>query len=108
MFEAILTFDMCIAILTDNNPNVFYELAIAQAAGKRVVLMCEEGAQLPFDLKDYRTIYYDLKPRSIKEDSWVPVCALEQMLKAVLKPDYKPPILLKELDKLRRNPNPIF
>jgi hypothetical protein len=34
MFSAILQEDLCIALLTGYNPNVFYELAIAQAAGK--------------------------------------------------------------------------
>src|SRR5262245_44114963 len=40
MLEAILSYDLCIVDLSGLNPNVFYELAIAQAAGRRVVLMC--------------------------------------------------------------------
>ena len=30
MFRAILEHDMCIAVLTGANPNVYYELAVAQ------------------------------------------------------------------------------
>jgi len=43
MIEAILTYDLCIADLSEHNPNVFYELAIAQCAGRPVVLLCREG-----------------------------------------------------------------
>ncbi|GAH03815.1 unnamed protein product, partial [marine sediment metagenome] len=88
MLEAILTYDLCIADLSGNNPNVFYELAIAQAAGRPVVLMCRAGESLPFDVKDYRNIEYDLKPRSIKEDKWVPEVA--EHVKGVLAADYSP------------------
>jgi hypothetical protein len=35
MIAAILNYDLCIADLSGHNPNVFYELAIAQAASGR-------------------------------------------------------------------------
>src|SRR6185369_16571231 len=35
MFDSILQEDICIAILTFHNPNVFYELAIAQSAARQ-------------------------------------------------------------------------
>src|SRR5437879_6327672 len=38
-FRAILNEDLCIAILTGYNPNVFYELAIAQFAERPVIVM---------------------------------------------------------------------
>jgi hypothetical protein len=65
MYRAILNEDFCIALLTGFNPNVFYELAIAQAANRPVIILLENGNELPFDIKDLRCVYYDLKPRSL-------------------------------------------
>ena len=99
MLNAILTYDFCIADLSGHNPNVFYELAIAQAVERPVVLLCRAGAPLPFDVKDYRTIEYDLKPKSIKEDVWVPL--IKKQIEAVLDQKYVPPSLLKEYSQFR-------
>lgn len=71
MFRAILNEDLCIAVLTFFNPNVFYELAVAQAANRPVIVMLEKGNQLPFDIKDVRTVFYDLKPRSLFDQVYV-------------------------------------
>ena len=60
MFREIFQADLCVVLISGYNPNVFYELAIAQAAGRPVILLAEEGQNLPFDIKDLRTIYYDL------------------------------------------------
>lgn len=62
MFHEILNDRLCIAVLTGQNPNVFYELAIAQAADRPVILLMEEGQLPPFDVKDLRAVYYDLWP----------------------------------------------
>lgn len=94
MINAILSYDLCIAILTGSNANVYYELAIAQSAGRPVVLLCHAGEPLPFDVKDYRTIYYDLNPKSMKEDTWVPIVAGH--IQEVLKSGYSPPAILKK------------
>jgi len=92
MIGAILNYDLCIADLSGQNPNVFYELAIAQAAERPVVLLKLAGEIIPFDVKDYRLIEYDLKPRSIRTDRWIPV--LKNQIACVLAPDYRPPRLL--------------
>lgn len=60
MYKAIFEYDLCIAILTYANPNVYYELAVAQSASRPVVALIEQGSSLPFDVKDFRTIDYDL------------------------------------------------
>jgi len=44
---------------------VFYELAVAHSAGIPVILLSEQGIDLPFDLKDERVFQYDLSPRAI-------------------------------------------
>lgn len=48
-----------VAELTTRNPNVFYELGLAHALEKPVVLVCGNEADVPFDLKHIRVIYYD-------------------------------------------------
>lgn len=49
-----------IAELTSRNPNVFYELGLAHALQKPVVLISSNEADVPFDLKHIRVIYYDV------------------------------------------------
>lgn len=49
-----------VAELTTRNPNVFYELGLAHALEKPVVLVSSNEADIPFDLKHIRVIYYDL------------------------------------------------
>jgi hypothetical protein len=66
-FNAIVESEVCIAILTGHNPNVFYELAFAQAACKPIVALVSTGDSIPFDIHDMRCIRYDLRPRSIVE-----------------------------------------
>lgn len=49
-----------IAELTQRNPNVYYELGIAHALKKPVVLVCSNEEDVPFDLKHIRVIYYNI------------------------------------------------
>jgi len=65
MFDAIFEDDLIVAILTYQNPNVFFELAVAQSAARPVILMLLHGVDVPFDIKDHRVIYYDLRPRPL-------------------------------------------
>ncbi len=65
MYECILNDDLLVAVLTFQNPNVFYELAIAHAAARPLIILCEKDHPLPFDIKDQRVIFYDLRPRSL-------------------------------------------
>ena len=52
MFGAILKYELCIAVLTGYNPNVFYEMAIAQCAARPIIILIEKGQELPFDVRD--------------------------------------------------------
>ncbi len=56
-----------IANLTKKNPNVFYELGIAHAIGKEVILITQTMEDVPFDLKALRCIVYSFTPRGMKE-----------------------------------------
>jgi hypothetical protein len=92
IIKAILDYDLCIADVSGQNPNVLYELAIAQAAERPIVLIKRAGEPIPFNVKDYRLVEYDLKPRSIATGKWIPI--LRNQLQRVLASDYKPPRLL--------------
>jgi hypothetical protein len=65
----------------------------AQAAERPVMLLKLAGEGIPFDIKDYRLIEYDLEPKSMKTDKWIPV--LKAQLAKVLDPGYKPPRLMR-------------
>lgn len=67
IYNNIQTNDLCIVVLSFENPNVFYELAIAQCAVRPVIILVEEGHRLPFDIQDERSVFYDLGARSYKE-----------------------------------------
>lgn len=49
-----------VAELTTRNPNVFYELGLAHALRKPVVLVSSNEDDVPFDLQHIRVIYYDM------------------------------------------------
>ncbi len=71
MFRSLLGEDLCIAVLTFHNPNVFYELAIAQAAARPVIILIEKGQTIPFDIHDLRAVEYDLRPRPLRDRVYV-------------------------------------
>ncbi|MBI5143166.1 MAG: hypothetical protein HZA20_13405 [Nitrospirae bacterium] len=59
--------DLIVADLTGSNPNVYYELGLAHALGKRVLLLTQSIDELPFDLRSYRVISYDTHFASIQK-----------------------------------------
>jgi hypothetical protein len=60
--------DVVIADLTDQNPNVFYELGARHALSGKTILISADMKFLPFDLQIYRTIIYDItNPDSIED-----------------------------------------
>lgn len=62
----IVEADIIVADLSDHNPNVFYELAVAHGYQKPVVHLMEDGQKVPFDVVDQRVIFYDLTdPESV-------------------------------------------
>jgi hypothetical protein len=70
MYDRILHDDLLIAVLTFQNPNVYYELAIAHAAARPLIILCEASHTLPFDIKDQRVIFYDLRPKSLFDGTY--------------------------------------
>lgn len=60
--------DLVIADLTGVNPNVVYELAVRHSFNKISIHLIDRAEQIPFDLKDERTIAFDLSdPASIDD-----------------------------------------
>jgi len=47
-----------IADCTDRNPNVFYEVGIAHTLGREVILITQNEADIPFDLRHLRYVPY--------------------------------------------------
>jgi nucleoside 2-deoxyribosyltransferase len=51
--------DFIIADMSEKNPNVFYEVGYAHAFDKNVILITNNGDDIPFDLKQIQHIKYD-------------------------------------------------
>ncbi len=49
-----------LAELTDKNPNVLYEIGLAHAIGKPVIIITRNSEDVPFDLKALRYLFYDV------------------------------------------------
>jgi hypothetical protein len=66
----ILNAEMCIADITEDNPNVWFELGFAIASNKEILLICskERKTTFPFDVQ-HRTIitYSTSAPRDFQE-----------------------------------------
>lgn len=60
VWSGINSATVLVAELTTRNPNVFYELGLAHALKKPVVLVSSNEEDVPFDLKYIRVIYYDV------------------------------------------------
>ncbi len=50
--------DACLADISLENPNVWYEVGFAIASGKEVVLVCKEGSKFPFDVRHRAIVAY--------------------------------------------------
>jgi hypothetical protein len=60
IWQGINNAKVLVAELTSRNPNVFYELGLAHALNKPVVLVSRNEEDVPFDLQHIRVIYYDV------------------------------------------------
>lgn len=54
--------DAVVADITGTNPNVMWELGYAQAIRKPVVILNQDIAESPFDLRDWRQVDYEPAP----------------------------------------------
>ena len=65
MIDAVLDDDLIIAVLSHHNPNVYYSVALAQAAGRPLILMIEDGQSPAFETRDARVVTYSLDTDSM-------------------------------------------
>jgi hypothetical protein len=100
--------DLVIADLTDHNPNVFYELGVRHALQKPTIHLLQDGQKLPFDVGQYRTIFYRL-------DDFDHGDRCRSEIKAQLQEIEKDPSLIDtpfstaiEIQSLRRSENPLM
>lgn len=59
IIDGLVESEIIIADITPPNPNVFYELGFSHALNKITILLAQHGSELPFDVKSYRTIFYE-------------------------------------------------
>lgn len=59
IWESICTARIIIADVTGRNPNVFYELGICHTLGKEVVIITQNGEDVPFDIRHRRYLIYN-------------------------------------------------
>ena len=59
--------DIIVAEMTGKNPNVFYEVGLAHAYGKKVILLVKDVEDVPFDLRTQNHIVYGGRIRTLRE-----------------------------------------
>lgn len=83
--DGIRTSAICLADITTDNPNVWYELGFAFAAGRPVVMVCSDersGKRYPFDIQHRSIIPYQAdSPRDFETLK----AAITNRIKALLK-----------------------
>ena len=71
IYKEINKGDLCIVDCSFLKPNVLYELAVALCAVKPVIILAINGTELPFDIKDLRTIFFDLDITSYQNRTYI-------------------------------------
>lgn len=61
--EEVLRADLIVAVVTDDSPNVLYEVGFAHAVGRDVLFLCQDtgnrkGSEPPFYIRNHRIIWY--------------------------------------------------
>jgi len=90
---SIVDADLILSDLSGRNPNVFYELGLAHAIGKPVILVCDKIDDVPFDLRHIRVITYDYRA-----PDWAPklrddICASARSVDAQKDETWPPPLI---------------
>lgn len=67
IWSAIARASILVADCTNKNPNVFYEIGLAHAINKPVILITQNQNDVPFDLRHRRYILYTDAPASMEK-----------------------------------------
>jgi len=65
----IINAKLIVAEMTDQNPNVLYELGLSHAAKKKVIMITQNESDIPFDVKGIRYIRYNVNHLSQLHES---------------------------------------
>lgn len=57
--DKIKNSDLVVAVLTDNNANVWYELGIRHTLRTSTVMVLQHGQKVPFDVSDFGVVFYE-------------------------------------------------
>ena len=69
IYKNIAQADFIVAVVTERNPNVFYEIGYAHALGKNVILVSQTTNEVPFDFSGSKAIIYaDADLPTLKEN----------------------------------------
>jgi tetratricopeptide (TPR) repeat protein len=72
MFQELLLADLCIADLSIDNANVFYELGIRHSLRKRGIVHIQAGrGYMPFDVFNVRTIPYHITAEGVPDPAFL-------------------------------------
>lgn len=57
---------LCIAEITEDNPNVWFEVGYAYACGKKIILVCSDQRKgdYPFDVRHHKVLRYGTESRT--------------------------------------------
>lgn len=90
IFECLAKSRVCVADLSFNNPNAFYELGIRHMCKVPTVQIIRKGDKIPFDVSQGRTIKIDMTDvYSVLESVESAKKELKQHLKHALSAEYK-------------------
>jgi hypothetical protein len=60
--------ELVVGVLTDNNPNVWYELGIRHSSRRGTIMLLQEGTKPAFDVGDYGILFYkENNPTDLEE-----------------------------------------
>jgi len=106
LINDVINDPMVVADLTDENANVFYELAVRHAAHKPYIQIIEKGQKIPFDLAGIRTIEIDLKDLDSVSNAKAEMKGQMSTAAADLSRVESPISVAIDFDRLRRSDDP--
>jgi hypothetical protein len=80
VWSAIVNTKLVIADCTGRNPNVFYELGMAHALDRPVIMITQNMEDIPFDVRHLRIIPYEYTPRGMIKLENSLIDAIEKVL----------------------------
>jgi hypothetical protein len=81
--KEIRSADLIIADVTEQNPNVYYEIGYAQALGKPIIFITQDISKVPFDIQHQRCIKYSYEPRAVRRLEAALLKSVEEILRAL-------------------------